>query len=174
MELQDKVALVTGSSHGLGKATCLLLASEGAKVAVNYRSSAERAEEVVQEIKAKYNTEAFSIYADVCKESDVVAMFEKIDLNGDGAIDKQERDDHLSKMMGFMKEGKCGEGMKEGAAKMEEGKCGEGKCGEGVKEGAAKMKEGKCGEGKSGEGVEEGAAKMKEGKCGEGKCGGNK
>ena len=44
LDLKDKVALVTGASQGLGKATCLLLASEGAKVAVNYRSSAERAE----------------------------------------------------------------------------------------------------------------------------------
>jgi len=79
LDLKDKVALVTGSSKGLGKVTCLLLASEGAKVAVNYRSSAERAEGVVQEIKAKYNTEAVSVYADVSKESDVVAMFEKID-----------------------------------------------------------------------------------------------
>ncbi|MHC4587466.1 MAG: SDR family NAD(P)-dependent oxidoreductase [Planctomycetota bacterium] len=79
LDLKDKVALVTGSSQGLGKATCLLLASEGVKVAVNYRSSTERAEEVVQEIKAKYNTEATSVYADIGKESDVVAMFEKID-----------------------------------------------------------------------------------------------
>ena len=79
LDLKDKVALVTGASQGLGKTTCLLLASEGAKVAVNYRSSGERAEEVIQEIKEKYNTEAISIYADIGKESDVVAMFEKID-----------------------------------------------------------------------------------------------
>jgi NAD(P)-dependent dehydrogenase (short-subunit alcohol dehydrogenase family) len=79
LDLKDKVALVTGASQGLGKATCLLLASEGAKVAVHYRSSSERAEEVVQEIKAKYNTEAISVYADVGKETDVLAMFEKID-----------------------------------------------------------------------------------------------
>ena len=79
LDLKDKVALITGASQGLGKAICLLLASEGAKIALNYRSSAKRAEEVIQEIKDKYNTEAISIYADVSKESDVVAMFDKID-----------------------------------------------------------------------------------------------
>jgi uncharacterized low-complexity protein len=38
------------------------------------------------------------------------AMFEKIDQNGDGVIDSAERDAHMSRMKGFMKEGKCGEG----------------------------------------------------------------
>jgi len=37
-------------------------------------------------------------------------MFDKIDANDDGAIDKAERDAHLKKMMGFMQEGKCSEG----------------------------------------------------------------
>ena len=38
------------------------------------------------------------------------AMFDKIDQNNDGVIDQTEREAHLKKMMGFMKEGKCGEG----------------------------------------------------------------
>jgi len=79
LDLKDKVALVTGASHGLGKATCLLLAAEGAKVVVNYRKSAERADEVVGEIKDKYGAEAISVFADMSKEDDIVAMFEKID-----------------------------------------------------------------------------------------------
>ena len=73
LDLKDKVALVTGSSHGLGKTTSLLLASEGAKVVVNYRQSAERADEVVRQIKEKYDTEAISAYADV------MTMFDKVD-----------------------------------------------------------------------------------------------
>ncbi|MHC4070963.1 MAG: SDR family NAD(P)-dependent oxidoreductase [Planctomycetota bacterium] len=79
LDLKDKVALVTGASHGLGKTTSLLLASEGAKVVVNYRKNAERADEVVREIKDKYGAEAISAYADVGKEADVAAMFENTD-----------------------------------------------------------------------------------------------
>ena len=37
-------------------------------------------------------------------------MFDKIDQNGDGVIDQTEREAHMNKMQGFMKEGKCGEG----------------------------------------------------------------
>ena len=37
-------------------------------------------------------------------------MFNKIDKNGDSVIDSAERAAHMSKMQGFMKEGKCGEG----------------------------------------------------------------
>ena len=79
LDLKGKVALVTGGSHGMGKATCLLLAEERAKVVVNYRSNAERADQVVSEIKDKYGTEAIAVFADMSKEDDILAMFEKID-----------------------------------------------------------------------------------------------
>ena len=54
LHLQEKVAIVTGGSHGLGKSICLGLAAEGAKVVVNYRRSPERAEAVVNEIQERY------------------------------------------------------------------------------------------------------------------------
>jgi len=45
------------------------------------------------------------------------AMFHKIDSNGDGVIDQQERDAHMKKMKGFMQGGKCGEGKCGGSKK---------------------------------------------------------
>jgi 3-oxoacyl-[acyl-carrier protein] reductase len=50
--LQDKVAIVTGASRGIGRATALALASEGATVVVNYASSSGSAEAVVADITA--------------------------------------------------------------------------------------------------------------------------
>lgn len=52
MSFQNKVAIVTGASLGIGRATAIALGSSGAKVVVNYRSHAEQAEEVVQVIQA--------------------------------------------------------------------------------------------------------------------------
>ncbi len=50
--LDDKVALVTGSSRGIGRATAMALASQGARVFVNYRTNREEAEKVVAQVVA--------------------------------------------------------------------------------------------------------------------------
>lgn len=79
MKLKNKVALITGSSKGIGKATALLFAKEGAKVVINYLSSEKEAISVVEEIK-KIGSEAISIKCDVSQEDQVKEMVEKIIL----------------------------------------------------------------------------------------------
>lgn len=62
LDLTGKVAIVTGASKGIGKATALALGAAGANVVVNYLSSPTSAEEVVQAIGAD---RAIAIKADV-------------------------------------------------------------------------------------------------------------
>ena len=52
MDMQDRTAIVTGGSRGVGRATALLLARAGASVGIGYQSRAEAADEVVGEIRA--------------------------------------------------------------------------------------------------------------------------
>lgn len=59
--LAGKVALVTGGSKGIGRATCLALAKAGASVAINYSSDASAADELAKQIGEKY---AFGVKAD--------------------------------------------------------------------------------------------------------------
>lgn len=68
--LRGKVAIVTGASRGIGRATALALAAEGAKVVVNYASSSEAAERVVAEITAM-GSDAIAVPADVSKAEQV-------------------------------------------------------------------------------------------------------
>jgi len=53
MDLQKKVAIVTGSSRGIGKATAILLAQKGAKVVINYKTNEKEAELVIKKIGTK-------------------------------------------------------------------------------------------------------------------------
>ena len=84
-KLEGKSAIVTGASRGIGKDIALYLAKEGAKVAVNYSGSKDRADEVVEEIKAS-GGEAFAIQANVDKADDVQNLISST-LGKFGSID---------------------------------------------------------------------------------------
>jgi 3-oxoacyl-[acyl-carrier protein] reductase len=77
MELEGKVALVTGASRGLGKAIALKLSSLGSKVAVNYREREVEANSVVEAITSQ-GGEAISVKGDVVDGEAVKAMMQQV------------------------------------------------------------------------------------------------
>jgi 3-oxoacyl-[acyl-carrier protein] reductase len=68
--LKDKVALVTAASSGLGKATAMELAREGARVVINARND-EQLQNVAKEIQSATGAEVLGIAGDVCNEDHV-------------------------------------------------------------------------------------------------------
>ncbi|CAC9475044.1 TPA: 3-oxoacyl-[acyl-carrier-protein] reductase [Staphylococcus aureus] len=72
-----KSALVTGASRGIGRSIASQLAEEGYNVAVNYAGSKEKAEAVVEEIKAK-GVDSFAIQANVADADEVKAMIKEV------------------------------------------------------------------------------------------------
>ncbi|MBD2035618.1 3-oxoacyl-[acyl-carrier-protein] reductase [Phormidium sp. FACHB-592] len=75
--LQGKVAIVTGASRGIGRATALALAAEGATVVVNYASSREAADQVVAEVEA-LGSSAIALPADVSKADQVDGLINAV------------------------------------------------------------------------------------------------
>jgi NAD(P)-dependent dehydrogenase (short-subunit alcohol dehydrogenase family) len=73
-----ELALVTGASRGIGRATALLLAKAGYCVAVNYRQREAEAQRVVAEIVSQ-GGHAFAVQADIADEAQVLKMFQQLD-----------------------------------------------------------------------------------------------
>jgi NAD(P)-dependent dehydrogenase (short-subunit alcohol dehydrogenase family) len=75
------VLLITGAGRGIGAATARLAAARGYDVAVNYKSDAQSAAEVVAAVKAQ-GRNAVAIAADMAEEADVARMFKEADALG--------------------------------------------------------------------------------------------
>lgn len=93
------ILVVTGASRGIGAATAILGAARGYRVAVNYNSSPERAEQVVAKIRQAGGT-AEAIQADVATEEGAIQLFQSVDsklgtvtalFNNAGIIHKNAR-----------------------------------------------------------------------------------
>ena len=85
--MKDLVALVTGSSRGIGRSIIIEFAKVGINVVINYNKHEEKARELENYIKSNYNVSVLCIKCDVSKEEEVVSMvntvtdnFGKIDI----------------------------------------------------------------------------------------------
>lgn len=99
----DSVAIVTGGSRGIGRATALAAAKRGYKVVVGYASNKAAADEVVAAIEAS-NGKAIAVKSDVGIEADILHLFKEADafgklgalVNNAGVVDKTARVDEMS------------------------------------------------------------------------------
>lgn len=99
----DSVAIVTGGSRGIGRATSLAAAKRGYKVVVGYASNKAAADEVVGAIEAN-NGKAIAVKCDVGHEADILNLFKQADafgklgvlVNNAGVVDATARVDEMS------------------------------------------------------------------------------
>ena len=74
----DRTALVTGGSRGIGRAVCLMLAANGARVAINYRENKLAAQEVLTRVR-DHGVEGLIAPADVAAPDDVEKMVRRVE-----------------------------------------------------------------------------------------------
>jgi 3-oxoacyl-[acyl-carrier protein] reductase len=75
-DLNDKVAIITGSSSGIGRAIATRLAKDGATVVINYSHSGDKAEAAVKEIEQQ-GGKAVALQADVGRVKDLESLFDQ-------------------------------------------------------------------------------------------------
>lgn len=85
MKLENKVAIVTGGSGGIGQALCERLAKEGAKIVINYRSSKDEAEETKEKVE-QVGSEALIVQADLSKVDQINHLVRET-INHFGKVD---------------------------------------------------------------------------------------
>jgi 3-oxoacyl-[acyl-carrier protein] reductase len=101
--LNNKIALVTGASRGIGASVSRQLAAKGADIVINFRSKGPRAEAVADEIRAM-GRHAFLAQADITDQTEVESMIEQIRaetgrldlliLNASGGLEKDKPADY--------------------------------------------------------------------------------
>ncbi|TMK43494.1 MAG: SDR family oxidoreductase [Alphaproteobacteria bacterium] len=79
--MTDRVAIITGGSRGIGRATALAAAARGFRVVVGYANNETAAREVVSVIEASHG-KAIAVKCDVGSESDILALFNAADAFG--------------------------------------------------------------------------------------------
>jgi enoyl-[acyl-carrier protein] reductase III len=77
MAHDGKHALITGSSRGIGRGIALKLASQGVKVAINYRKNEAAAKDTLAKVRQR-GSEGFAVQADVCRPDDITRMFARV------------------------------------------------------------------------------------------------
>lgn len=75
---EEKVALVTGSSRGIGAATIMEFAKKGYSVVINYVNSEEEAMALKKQVEEEYHVASLAIKADVSREEEVSNMIEEV------------------------------------------------------------------------------------------------
>jgi NAD(P)-dependent dehydrogenase (short-subunit alcohol dehydrogenase family) len=101
--MTDKVAIITGGSRGIGRATALAAASRGFKIVVGYASNEAAAQSTVAAIEAS-NGKAIAVKCDVGSEDDILELFKAADgfgtlgalINNAGIVGPTTRVDEMS------------------------------------------------------------------------------
>lgn len=101
--MSDRVAIITGGSRGIGRATALAAAARGYQVVVGYASNKAAADEVVAKIDGS-NGKAIAVKCDVGSEADILDLYRQADafgplgvlVNNAGVVDMTSRVDEMS------------------------------------------------------------------------------